>query len=143
MRSIARDVAATCRHLQLGGQTSKLGLYCSITIMRIMVLHQILFVMLLTATTTNALTVVITGTSQGIGLDAASRMIREGHTVVHACRSMERAELAVQEAGGGIPMECNLASLESIRSFAARLLSMYRPLHHSLSLSLERSNERT
>mmetsp|Transcript_27774 Transcript_27774/g.65196 ORF Transcript_27774/g.65196 Transcript_27774/m.65196 type:complete len:360 (-) Transcript_27774:120-1199(-) len=90
-----------------------------------MVLHQILFVMLLTATTTNALTVVITGTSQGIGLDAASRMIREGHTVVHACRSMERAELAVQEAGGGIPMECNLASLESIRSFAARLLSMY------------------
>lgn len=69
----------------------------------------------------HGLTIVVTGTSQGIGLDAATRLIKDGHTVIHANRSMERSQTAVKAAGGGIPMECNLASLKSIRAFASQV----------------------
>ena len=65
-----------------------------------------------------ALHIAITGTSQGIGLDAAKRLIRDGHTVYHANRNSARSAEAAQQAGGGIPMVCDLASLESVRAFA-------------------------
>jgi len=45
------------------------------------------------------LQIAITGSSQGIGLDAAKRFIAQGHTVYHACRSADRAAVAVQAAG--------------------------------------------
>ena len=44
-----------------------------------------------------ALHIAITGTSQGIGLDAAKRLIRDGHTVYHANRNSARSE------AGGAP----------------------------------------
>jgi len=69
----------------------------------------------------NGLTIAITGTSQGIGLDAATRLISQGHTVIHACRSTERAAVAAQKSCGGVPMECDLASFKSIRTFASRV----------------------
>ena len=69
----------------------------------------------------NALHIAITGTSQGIGLDAAKRLIRDGHTVYHANRNSGRSAEAAQQAGGGIPMVCDLASLESVRAFADEL----------------------
>lgn len=65
--------------------------------------------------------VCITGTSRGIGLAAARILIGQGHTVYHACRTMERAQLAADAAGGGVPMECDLSSFDSIRDFAAKL----------------------
>ena len=68
-----------------------------------------------------ALHVAITGTSQGIGLDAAKRLIGDGHTVYHANRNSGRSAEAAQQAGGGIPMVCDLASLESVRAFADEL----------------------
>ena len=68
-----------------------------------------------------ALTIVITGSSQGIGLDAAKRLLNDGHNVVHACRNLERANAAVHESGGGIPMVCNLASFDSVRTFSREL----------------------
>ena len=68
-----------------------------------------------------ALHVAITGTSQGIGLDAAKRLIRDGHTVYHANRNSGRSAEAAQQAGGGIPMVCDLASLASVRQFADEL----------------------
>jgi len=49
--------------------------------------------------TTHGLTIAITGSSQGIGLDAAKRLIADGHTVFHACRNQERANAAVDGAG--------------------------------------------
>jgi len=70
----------------------------------------------------NGLTIAITGSSQGIGLDAARRLIAEGHTVYHSCRNQERADVAVQEAQGGIPMVCNLNDFDSIRKFATQLI---------------------
>ena len=69
----------------------------------------------------HALHIAITGTSQGIGLDAAKRLIRDGHTIYHANRNSARSAEAAQQAGGGIPMVCDLASLASVRAFAEEL----------------------
>ena len=69
----------------------------------------------------HGLNIAITGSSQGIGLDATKRLIADGHTVYHACRSQERANVAAKEAGGGIPMVCDLADFQSIRDFATNL----------------------
>jgi NAD(P)-dependent dehydrogenase (short-subunit alcohol dehydrogenase family) len=63
----------------------------------------------------------ITGSSQGIGLAAAKRLVENGHVVYHACRTKARAQAAVDAAGGGIPLVCNLADFHSIRSFAHEL----------------------
>jgi light-dependent protochlorophyllide reductase len=72
--------------------------------------------------TTVGLNICITGSSQGIGLDAAKRLIAQGgHTIYHACRTAERAEVAVQESGGGIPLVCNLADFDSIRQCAKQI----------------------
>lgn len=60
--------------------------------------------------------VVITGSSQGIGLAAAKRFAKMGATVVVTARSRERAEAAVKTVGGsalGLPL-----SLESSSSCA-------------------------
>jgi len=70
----------------------------------------------------NGLNIAITGTSQGLGLEAATRLIADGHTVYHGCRNQERADVAVKEAGGGIPMVCDLNEFESIRQFAKKLI---------------------
>ncbi|OVE83948.1 oxidoreductase [Natronolimnobius baerhuensis] len=72
-------------------------------------------------------TVVITGANSGIGLEATRELARNGATVIMACRSLERGEDAAQEIrdeilAADIRVEkCDLASLESIRSFADRL----------------------
>ena len=68
-----------------------------------------------------ALSVAITGTNSGIGRSAASLLIAQGHTVYHACRTAEGAQQAVAAAGGGEPMVCDLADLDSVRSFAKAL----------------------
>jgi len=66
----------------------------------------------------HGLTIAITGSSQGIGLDAAKRLLNAGHTVYHACRNQERADIAVIGAGGGIPLVCDLSDFTSVRAFA-------------------------
>lgn len=76
-------------------------------------------------------TIVITGANSGIGLEACKQLSQQGHTLVFACRSLDKAEKAVeaiqqQDSSSGslgrlIPMECDLASLSSVKSFAAGL----------------------
>ena len=41
--------------------------------------------------------------------------------VYHACRTAEGAQQAVVAAGGGEPMVCDLADLQSVRAFASAL----------------------
>lgn len=75
--------------------------------------------------------IVITGCNSGIGFDAAQRMAERGHTVIMACRTLSKANLAAlriqQEAttaattGKVIPKECDLADLDSVRAFAEGL----------------------
>lgn len=62
--------------------------------------------------------IVVTGSSQGIGLVAARRLIQEGHIIYHACRNEERAREAVAAAGGGYPLVCDLSDLNSVKKFS-------------------------
>ncbi|CAB9521852.1 Protochlorophyllide reductase A, chloroplastic [Seminavis robusta] len=63
--------------------------------------------------------ILITGSSQGVGLAAAKQLIAEGHTVYHACRSDARAQHAAEQAGGGVALKaCNLSDFDSVKAFA-------------------------
>ncbi|OEU18481.1 NAD(P)-binding protein [Fragilariopsis cylindrus CCMP1102] len=88
----------------------------------------------ITISTTDGLNIAITGSSQGIGLEAATRLIAEGHTVYHACRNQERANVAQQESGGGIPMICDLNDFTSIRHFAEQLIKKSTPENGGLDV---------
>jgi hypothetical protein len=73
-------------------------------------------------------TIVVTGANSGIGFEACKRLAQQGHNLVLACRTMEKAvDTAdrLKELGGNmIPAECDLASLESIKAFADKLPSL-------------------
>jgi protochlorophyllide reductase len=66
-------------------------------------------------------TVVITGASSGVGLQAANALAKKGWYVVMACRNVEKTEKAAQSVG--IPADSytiiplDLASLESVHQF--------------------------
>ena len=73
-------------------------------------------------------TVIVTGANAGIGLETAADLAGRGARVIMACRSVERGENAAVEVR---KRSCNndvvfsrldLASLESVRQFAERML---------------------
>ncbi|WP_199234106.1 SDR family NAD(P)-dependent oxidoreductase [Halorubrum sp. GN11_10-6_MGM] len=79
-------------------------------------------------------TVVVTGANSGLGFEGTRAFAAKGATVVMACRSVERAEDAADEiradAGGEVDgaldvRECDLASLDSVASFADGLAADY------------------
>ena len=73
-------------------------------------------------------TVVVTGANSGLGFEGTRAFARTGATVVMACRSVERGERAAAEVrtsttgpSGEVDLdvrECDLASLDSVASFA-------------------------
>ena len=79
-------------------------------------------------------TVVVTGANSGLGFEGTRAFAARGATVVMACRSVERAAKAAAEiradAGGEVDgeldvRECDLASLDSVASFAEGLVDDY------------------
>ncbi|QCW04634.1 oxidoreductase [Natrinema pallidum] len=72
-------------------------------------------------------TVVVTGANSGLGLETTRELARNGATVLMATRSTERGEDAARDVREDVPdadlrvEECDLANLESVRSFADRL----------------------
>lgn len=72
--------------------------------------------------------IVMTGANSGLGYQAALLLAGQGHNLILACRTLTKSsdtvkrlksELAANNiAGSLIAAECDLASLESIRSFA-------------------------
>ncbi|CAN0101014.1 unnamed protein product, partial [Phaeothamnion confervicola] len=76
--------------------------------------------------------VIVTGASSGIGLAAAKYLADKGWHVVMAVRSFSKAELAAKEAGlaqGSYSiMNCDLASMASVRRFVADFKASGRPL---------------
>jgi len=79
-------------------------------------------------------TVVVTGANSGLGYEGTRAFAAKGATVVMACRSVERAETAADEiradAGGAVDgeldvRECDLASLDSVATFAEGLRDDY------------------
>nr|XP_015222807.1 PREDICTED: dehydrogenase/reductase SDR family member 13 [Lepisosteus oculatus] len=73
-------------------------------------------------------TVIITGGNTGIGKATALELARRGARVVLACRNRQKAEAAIcdirRETGNSevVFMELDLASLQSVRSFAETFL---------------------
>jgi len=80
-----------------------------------------LLLLLLGLARSAALQIAITGSNSGIGASASKMLLERGHSVIHACRTAEAAAEAVALAGGGAPMVCDLADLQSVRRFAASL----------------------
>ncbi|WNR44452.1 SDR family oxidoreductase [Paenibacillus roseipurpureus] len=76
-------------------------------------------------------TVLVTGANSGMGLATTVALAGQGAHVVMLCRSRERGEQALLEArrqSGSARIElmlCDLASLASIRAFAAAFLSKH------------------
>jgi NAD(P)-dependent dehydrogenase (short-subunit alcohol dehydrogenase family) len=67
-------------------------------------------------------TFVVTGANSGIGLEAARELARAGARVVMAVRSPEKGHAAAAGLSGDVVVrELDLASLASVRSFAADL----------------------
>jgi NAD(P)-dependent dehydrogenase (short-subunit alcohol dehydrogenase family) len=77
---------------------------------------------------------IITGANSGIGFHAALELARKGAHVVMACRDVLRGQAAMARIGSVVPdaavevSELDLASLASVRSFAARELAQGLPL---------------
>ncbi len=76
-------------------------------------------------------TIVITGANSGIGFEACKRLMTKGHTIILACRSMDKAQEAIYRIqqdttissfrGTLIPAECDLADMSSIQNFVTKL----------------------
>jgi protochlorophyllide reductase len=77
-------------------------------------------------------TIVITGANSGIGFEACKRLVNQGHYLVLACRTIEKARDAANrleeygESSNVFPAECDLASLKSIDAFVENLKSLLR-----------------
>ncbi len=82
-------------------------------------------------------TVVVTGANSGLGFEATKALARNGATVVMACRSVDRGEQAAVDIRSSIDptgatlnvRECDLASLDSVASFAEGVRADYDELH--------------
>jgi NAD(P)-dependent dehydrogenase (short-subunit alcohol dehydrogenase family) len=80
-------------------------------------------------------TYVVTGANSGIGLVTVEQLARQGASVVLACRRVAEGEAArakLQASGikGTVEvMALDLASLASVRAFAAAFLSTHKALH--------------
>jgi NAD(P)-dependent dehydrogenase (short-subunit alcohol dehydrogenase family) len=80
--------------------------------------------------------ILVTGVSAGLGVETARALAAHGASVIGAARDLAKAELAIAEArrdaaaaGGSIDLvELDLASLESVRACADKLLAEGKPL---------------
>jgi NAD(P)-dependent dehydrogenase (short-subunit alcohol dehydrogenase family) len=79
-------------------------------------------------------TVLITGANSGIGFQAAVELARHGAHVLLGCRNATKAQAALQRLQSEVPnasaeiVELDMASLASIRAFAAAFAARHIPL---------------
>ena len=63
--------------------------------------------------------IIVTGGNSGVGKATAAALAKDGHSVVIACRSIEKAERAAAEMSGDVEVAVlDLADLASVRAFA-------------------------
>lgn len=80
-------------------------------------------------------TVIVTGANSGLGYETTRVLARRGAHVVMACRDPERGEAAAESLREAVPgatlsvRTLDLASLDSVRSFADEFLAAYPDLH--------------
>ncbi len=76
-------------------------------------------------------TIVVTGASDGIGLEASSQLAAEGHHLVMVGRNPHKLEAAVARVRSESPdaqvesFVCDFASFDAVRDLAAKLLASY------------------
>jgi retinol dehydrogenase 14 len=81
--------------------------------------------------TVSARTIVVTGASDGIGLEASSQLAAEGHHVVMVGRNPAKLSAAVKrvrQESPTVPVEsfvCDFASFANVRALADQLLATY------------------
>ena len=89
---------------------------------------------------------VVTGANSGLGYETALNLASEGADVVMACRNREKGERALGEVRGKAPgssvnlAALDLASLDSIRSFAADFMKENKALDILVVFGLHVSN---
>ncbi len=67
-------------------------------------------------------TVVVTGGNSGLGAQAVAALAHAGARVLLACRDRAKGETVARQVGGAVEVrELDLASLESVRAFAAAI----------------------
>jgi NAD(P)-dependent dehydrogenase (short-subunit alcohol dehydrogenase family) len=63
--------------------------------------------------------IIVTGGNSGVGKATAAALAAAGHSVVIACRTIPKAELAAAEMSGDVEVrDLDLADLTSVRAFA-------------------------
>jgi NAD(P)-dependent dehydrogenase (short-subunit alcohol dehydrogenase family) len=78
--------------------------------------------------------IVVTGANSGIGFEAAKEFARKGAQTILACRSLDKAQTALNQIQAEIPnvpaeiMQLDLASLASVRRFADAFQTKYERL---------------
>jgi NAD(P)-dependent dehydrogenase (short-subunit alcohol dehydrogenase family) len=78
--------------------------------------------------------IIVTGANSGIGYEAAKEFARKGAKTILACRSMEKAQAALDQIKTEIPeaqveiMYLDLANLESVHKFANQFKAKYEHL---------------
>lgn len=80
-------------------------------------------------------TVIVTGANTGIGKQTALELARRGGNIILACRDMEKCEAAAKDIRRETLNHCvnarrlDLASLKSIREFAAKIIEEEERVH--------------
>lgn len=70
--------------------------------------------------------IIVTGANSGCGLETARQLVKQGATVILACRNKERGEETINDIGGGeFLATLDLASLASIKAFVDIFLAKY------------------
>lgn len=78
--------------------------------------------------------ILVTGANSGIGFEAAKEFARQGAQTILACRNMDKAQAALADIQKELPqakveiMALDLASLDSVRQFAAAFKAQYDQL---------------
>lgn len=78
--------------------------------------------------------VIVTGANSGIGFAVARELAQRNATVILACRNLSKAQFAIEKIKSAtknshlIPMELDLASLKSIRTFVKKFKSNFENL---------------
>ena len=79
----------------------------------------------------NGKVIIVTGANSGIGYEAAKEFARKGANTILACRSMDKAQTALDQIRQEIPraqveiMQLDLANLASVREFVEAFKSRY------------------
>lgn len=80
-------------------------------------------------------TYIVTGANTGLGFEATKALVKRNATVIMACRSLEKANAAIdairKETNSGNLIACHLdlASFESVVDFVANIKSNYSDFH--------------